>query len=67
MMTAESLLAAYSAWLLVWIVPAWLLSFLYRSVSRTIACSGMEEDSSAAVILPVRPAHLPRIHLAAAA
>ncbi|HEX9087289.1 MAG TPA: hypothetical protein VF867_07180 [Arthrobacter sp.] len=65
-MTAESLLAAYSAWLLAWMAPLWLLSFLYRSVSRTIACYGIEEGSPAAVVVPARPLHLPRIHLAAA-
>jgi hypothetical protein len=66
MMTMESLLAAYTAWALAWMAPLWLVSFLYRSLKRTIACSGAEEDTTGIIVLPARPAYLHSIHLTAA-
>lgn len=57
----DFLLAAYTAWALAWMVPLWLGSYLYRSLRRTFTGPG-----HAGTVTPLRPAHLPTIHLAAA-
>lgn len=59
-MTMDSLLTAYSAWLLAWMAPLWLGTYLYRSIKRTLSYR------EPAPTVPARPAYLPTIHLAAA-
>ncbi len=60
-MTMDSLLTAYSAWLLAWMAPLWLGTYLYRSIKRTLNYS-----EPAVTAVPARPDYLPSIHLTAA-
>jgi hypothetical protein len=62
MTTMDSLLAAYTAWALAWMVPLWFGSYLYRSLKRTFAPAGTGSHAAA----PALPDRLPTIHLIAA-